>query len=196
MKRSFIARPVFHSVRLKCPASGAPPLQYKWLKNDKEIGFQRLRPSLNTRTWYLSLWRLILSDTGKYTCIVSNAYGSIRHTYIVHVTGKCCTGTVLHQWHCLSVYAFPHTLLSTSPQPIRHSKMKSVSIISPITVFPRQGFGAVDIIFRFNLQEVLRGVHAFFIPEMYLRMQIYSWKKKHRLRQCYVPYPIPDAVPK
>ena len=62
---------------------------------------------------------------------------------------------------------------------MRHPNMKSVSIISPIAVFPRQGFGAVDIIFRFNLQEVLRGVHAFFLPEMYLRMQIYSWKKTH-----------------
>ena len=97
MTRSFISQLEFDSVLFKCQASGAPPLQYKWLKNGKEIGFQRLSSDLNTRTWYLWLRELILSNTGNYTCIVSNAYGSIRHTYTLRVTRKCCTGAVLHQ---------------------------------------------------------------------------------------------------
>lgn len=38
--------------------------------------------------WYLKLKDLVPLDSGKYTCVVSNAYGSINHTYTLQVVGK------------------------------------------------------------------------------------------------------------
>lgn len=37
--------------------------------------------------WYLKLKDLVPLDSGKYTCVVSNAYGSINHTYTLRVVG-------------------------------------------------------------------------------------------------------------
>ena len=38
--------------------------------------------------WYLRLKDLKPTDSGKYTCIVSNPYGSINHTYTLQVIGE------------------------------------------------------------------------------------------------------------
>ena len=55
-------------------------------------------PYLNTSIWYLKLKDLVPKDAGQYTCIVSNGYGSINHTYTVRVLGK---NTAAYLWlHC------------------------------------------------------------------------------------------------
>ena len=79
---------VGHSVMLKCKAAGAAPLKYTWLKDGKILRARILDPYLNTSIWYLKLKHLVPGDAGLYTCIVSNPYGSINHTFTVRVQGK------------------------------------------------------------------------------------------------------------
>ena len=88
LKRAFRAWPASHSIRLKCQATGTPPLKYTWLKDGMEMPRRRMDPHLNTSIWYLKLKHLMPIDSGKYTCIVSNPYGSINHTYTLQVVGE------------------------------------------------------------------------------------------------------------
>ncbi|KAJ7336589.1 Fibroblast growth factor receptor 4 [Desmophyllum pertusum] len=88
LKRAFRAWPAEHSIRLKCLATGAPPLKYTWLKDGKKMPRRRMDPYLNSSIWYLKLKNLVPYDSGKYTCIVSNPYGSINHTCTLQVIGE------------------------------------------------------------------------------------------------------------
>ena len=88
LKRAFRAWPASHSIRLKCKANGAPPLKYTWLKDGMKMPRRWMDPYLNTSIWYLRLKNLLPNDSGKYTCIVSNPYGSINHTYTLQVVGE------------------------------------------------------------------------------------------------------------
>lgn len=88
MKRAFIAWPASHSKKLSCLADGARPIKYHWLKDGKEIQKRRLDPYMTTTLSYLKLKELVPRDNGRYTCVVSNAYGTINHTYTLHVVGK------------------------------------------------------------------------------------------------------------
>ena len=98
LKRAFKAWPASHSAKLKCEAKGTPPLKYTWLKDGEPLKGRRLDPYLNTSIWYLKLRDLVPKDAGEYTCIVSNRYGSINHTYTVRVQGKN-TASYL-RFHC------------------------------------------------------------------------------------------------
>ena len=75
-------------MKLKCKAMGAAPLKYTWLKDGKILRGRKLDPYLNTSIWYLKLKDLVPGDAGEYTCIVSNPYGSINHTYTFRVLGE------------------------------------------------------------------------------------------------------------
>ena len=75
-------------MKLRCKAVGAAPLKYIWLKDGKILRERKLDPYLNTSIWYLELKDLIPTDSGEYTCIVSNPYGSINHAYSVRVLGE------------------------------------------------------------------------------------------------------------
>ncbi|KAK3750974.1 hypothetical protein QZH41_009127 [Actinostola sp. cb2023] len=88
MRGSFIAWPALHSIKLKCKANGSAPLQFQWLKDGKPIVNRRLQPVLKTDQWFLRIRDLVPSDTGDYTCIVSNPYGKVNHTYTLHVVSK------------------------------------------------------------------------------------------------------------
>ena len=103
LKRAFKNWPASYSDKLKCNAKGTPPLKYTWLKDGKPLKGRRLDPYLNTSIWQLKLKDLVPKDAGQYTCIVSNRYGSINHTYTVRVLGK---NTAAYLWfHCrLVVY--------------------------------------------------------------------------------------------
>lgn len=90
LSRNLIAVPVGNSVKLDCSAIGYPRPTVTWYKDgglfQQRKGGSRL---------YLSVWTLVLvlkdvvpSDTGKYTCNVSNAHGWINHSYNVDVHGK------------------------------------------------------------------------------------------------------------
>ena len=102
-KRSFEVWPKSHSVVLKCKAKGTPPLNFTWLKDGEFLRGRRLDPYLNTSIWYLKLKNLEVKDAGQYTCIVSNRYGNINHTYTVTVLGKNTAAYL--RFHCrLVVY--------------------------------------------------------------------------------------------
>jgi len=88
MQQTFIAWPARHTVRLKCKANGSSPLRFQWLKDGDPSIHRRLQPRLKTNMWYLKLKDLVPLDSGQYTCVVSNAYGSINHTYTLRVVGK------------------------------------------------------------------------------------------------------------
>ena len=60
---------------------------------------RRMDPYLNSSIWYLKLKDLVPDDSGKYTCIVSNKYGSINHTYTLQVVGKFSTTEMLVDLH-------------------------------------------------------------------------------------------------
>lgn len=99
MQQTFIAWPARHSYRLKCKASGSKPLKFQWLKDGRPSIHRRLQPRLKTNKWYLKLKDLVPLDSGRYTCVVSNAYGAINHTYTLRVVGKSysCTFTFHHE---------------------------------------------------------------------------------------------------
>ncbi|XP_068745538.1 fibroblast growth factor receptor 2-like isoform X2 [Montipora capricornis] len=96
-KKTFRAALATGSVKLTCKANGAPPLKYSWLKDGHRIPTRRMHPSsFNASNWYLKLKDLVLTDSGKYTCIVSNPHGSINHTYTLQVVrGKPQTRPIL-----------------------------------------------------------------------------------------------------
>ena len=105
LKRAFRAWPASHSIRLKCEATGTPPIKYTWLKDGKKMRKRKIDPYLNTSIWYLKLKDLLPDDSGKYTCIVSNAYGSINHTYTLHVVGEFSKTKMLSILH-INIYLF------------------------------------------------------------------------------------------
>ena len=107
LKRSFRAWPASHSIRLKCEADGAPPLKHTWLKDGHRMPARPMDPNLNSSLWYLKLKALVPEDSGRYTCIVSNPYGSINHTYTLKVVGKSLKHppfTVLTELTALLIY--------------------------------------------------------------------------------------------
>lgn len=95
MQQTFIAWPARHTVRLKCKANGSNPLKFQWLKDGDPSIHRRLQPRLKTNMWYLKLKDLVPLDSGKYTCVVSNAYGSINHTYTLRVVEKSRSKPIL-----------------------------------------------------------------------------------------------------
>ena len=49
---------------------------------------RRMDPYRSSSQWFLRLRDVVPDDSGNYTCIVTNPYGSINHTYTVKVVGK------------------------------------------------------------------------------------------------------------
>lgn len=96
MRRHFMAWPASSSTKLKCYVSGDRPLKYQWYKDGKRLLHRRLDPKINTSLWTLRLRELVPSDSGVYTCVVSNRFGVFRHNITLKVIGKqmnlytCC----------------------------------------------------------------------------------------------------------
>ena len=90
LSQSLLALPVGNSVKLDCSAVGHPRPTVTWYKDEarflERIGGGRLY--LGRWTLLLNIKDLVPTDTGKYTCNVSNAYGWISNTYYVDVHGK------------------------------------------------------------------------------------------------------------
>ncbi|XP_068709960.1 fibroblast growth factor receptor-like 1 isoform X2 [Montipora foliosa] len=95
MRQRFIAWPARHNIRMKCKANGSTPLKFQWFKDGQATIERRLQPRLKTNMWYLKLKDLVPLDSGRYTCVVSNSYGSINHTYTLKVVEKSRTRPIL-----------------------------------------------------------------------------------------------------
>ena len=90
MARNSITVPVGNSVKLDCSATGYPRPTVRWYKDgalfQNRKGGSRLY--LSKFTTVLVMKDVVPSDTGKYTCNVSNVYGWINHSYHVGVHGR------------------------------------------------------------------------------------------------------------
>ena len=90
LSRSLLALPTGNSVKLDCSAEGYPRPTVTWYKDGARFLERKGESKIYFSRWTLLLTMkdLVPTDTGKYTCNVSNAYGWINHTYYVDVHGK------------------------------------------------------------------------------------------------------------
>ena len=90
LSRSHLALPVGNSVKLDCSAEGHPRPTVTWYKDGTRFLKRKGGVRLNLSQWtlLLNILDIVPSDTGKYTCNVSNAYGWINHTYYLNVHRK------------------------------------------------------------------------------------------------------------
>jgi hypothetical protein len=86
MDSDFFNWPMSYSINFRCQATGTAPLRYHWIKDSKEIRRTDLR--IKTALGVLTINNLTYTDSGRYTCIATNSYGSINHTYTLKVIGK------------------------------------------------------------------------------------------------------------
>lgn len=78
-------------IRLKCQAKGDPEPKIEWQKNEEVItkDFKRTHGEAKINgKGVLSMEDLVPSDSGNYTCIVFNEYGSINFTTKLEVNGE------------------------------------------------------------------------------------------------------------
>ncbi|CAF3454794.1 unnamed protein product [Rotaria socialis] len=80
-----VIQPEGTTVQLKCLASGKPSPEVRWKKNGKILSEDEYGV---TQTQILIIKDLRHSDTGNYTCELSNSFGAINATYILIVTGN------------------------------------------------------------------------------------------------------------
>ncbi|KAM7316150.1 hypothetical protein ACRRTK_024830 [Alexandromys fortis] len=87
MDMKLLAVPATSTVRFHCAAAGNPTPSISWLKNGKEFrGEHRMGGiKLRHRHWSLVMESVVPSDSGYYTCVVQNKFGSIQHTYTLDV---------------------------------------------------------------------------------------------------------------
>nr|XP_045601456.1 fibroblast growth factor receptor 4-like isoform X2 [Procambarus clarkii] len=79
---SLMMKPAGNVADLRCQARG-PNLNTTWLKNGekpvRQLGIVRIKGPL------LKMENLVPTDSGNYTCFVSNSHGTINHTYVLEV---------------------------------------------------------------------------------------------------------------
>ena len=66
------------TVELQCQGRGSPTPTITWRKNDKDINFANNPRFFQKITGPLQISRSQKSDSGKYTCVVTNSLGSKR----------------------------------------------------------------------------------------------------------------------
>ncbi|XP_036000449.1 fibroblast growth factor receptor 1-A-like [Fundulus heteroclitus] len=78
---------VSRTVKFRCQASGNPTPSLKWYKNGKEFKRDHRARGFKLRhhVWTIIMESVVPSDSGNYTCLVENQYGSINHTYQLDV---------------------------------------------------------------------------------------------------------------
>ncbi|XP_068679141.1 fibroblast growth factor receptor 4-like [Montipora foliosa] len=86
-RRNILAVPVGNPVKMDCSAIGFPRPTVKWYKDgvifQERKGGSRLY--ISKFSTVLTMRDIVPSDSGLYTCNVSNAYGWINHSYRVDV---------------------------------------------------------------------------------------------------------------
>ena len=77
-------------MKLRCPVKGWPTPNITWVKDGVPIEDisrpAHIRPyQLKSEKWELKIHGLLKSDQGKFTCIIENSEGRIKHTFQVDV---------------------------------------------------------------------------------------------------------------
>ena len=73
------------SIWLECPMGGFPPPEIKWAKDNLPI-FSGKRIKVSRKR--IKVLGTIMSDTGWYSCSVSNGVGTVTRATFVHLIGK------------------------------------------------------------------------------------------------------------
>lgn len=77
------------TLRLTCLVEAVPPAIITWQKDGDMIhpGWDRYRTNEHAHT--LKIKDLETTDSGVFTCLATNGFGSVKVTYLVYVYGKC-----------------------------------------------------------------------------------------------------------
>ncbi|KAK3750967.1 hypothetical protein QZH41_000723 [Actinostola sp. cb2023] len=103
--KTLIAVPVGNSIKLDCSASGYPQPLVKWYKDGKPFTHRNDGPLyLSAYEFVLGLKGVVPSDSGIYTCNVTNAYGWFNHSYRVDVRERVRAKPVLHDIDNVTVW--------------------------------------------------------------------------------------------
>ncbi|XP_054167517.1 fibroblast growth factor receptor 2-like [Oppia nitens] len=87
MRLQLISEPAGSQLKLFCPSGGTPTPTIRWFKDTKllEGTVRENSEMMQMKKWMLSMDNIAPSDSGVYTCVVSNIFGQINHTYNVEV---------------------------------------------------------------------------------------------------------------
>ena len=88
LQQKLIAPPVGNSAKLDRSADGYPTPRVAWYKNGKPFNERRGSSLYLDWKYVLALKEVVPSDTGTYSCNVSNLLGWINHSYYLDVYGK------------------------------------------------------------------------------------------------------------
>ena len=76
-------------IKLRCAAKNTSPgTEYTWYKDGRELTLQEFPRYKVKKFKYLKISDLSKGDSGKYTCSVSNQFGSDNATTVVTVNGE------------------------------------------------------------------------------------------------------------
>ncbi|XP_065650012.1 fibroblast growth factor receptor 1-A [Hydra vulgaris] len=89
--------PAGDEVTFHCAAEGANPIVYKWKMNGKILLSRRVDSSLEADKPTLLLKDIVKSDSGNYTCIAENLYGSIEYNFTLQVQERLRVGPYLEK---------------------------------------------------------------------------------------------------
>ncbi|PVD30268.1 hypothetical protein C0Q70_09531 [Pomacea canaliculata] len=92
-----LTRTVNSFVDLKCLAKGYPTPNITWLKDGGPF-HQSKMGNVNMKGWRLTIGDLMPEDEGKYTCVITNQYGSINWTFVVEIILLTCK-IILSDFH-------------------------------------------------------------------------------------------------
>lgn len=76
------------SARLQCTVKGSPELHIHWFWNERELSDgEKYKISFKTGVATLEILNLVVTDSGSYTCEVSNNAGSESCNTLIAVKG-------------------------------------------------------------------------------------------------------------
>ncbi|RWS01303.1 fibroblast growth factor receptor 1-like isoform X2, partial [Dinothrombium tinctorium] len=109
MSLSYNSRDSGQSMRFKCPFDGNPLPSITWLKNGGQLYRENGYPISFPKRSHLLLENLTERDSGNYTCVVSNLFGSINATFWLVVRDFYPHAPIFERGKNETVYAARHS---------------------------------------------------------------------------------------